>query len=61
MATLVRSSTVAAAAPRHGRRLAATSVPISDRVKLSGRNLGRDMPVIRFIQAIPKTCSSLWR
>jgi hypothetical protein len=31
------------AAPRHGRRLARTSVPINAKVKLSGRNLGRDV------------------
>src|SRR5258708_15895875 len=55
MATLVRRSTTAAAAPRLGRRLARTSVPISARMKLSGRNLGRDMLAIWFIEAIPKT------
>jgi hypothetical protein len=43
MATMVRWSTASSAAPRHGRRLARTSVPINAKVKLSGKNLGRDI------------------
>ena len=49
MATLVRWSTASSAAPRQGNRLASTSVPISAKVKLSGKNLGQEMAEIRFI------------